>query len=131
MKRSILKKGLFLTVVLTGLTAIYSHAQDLATALLLTRSEQYDKAGEMLQQLIQKEPSNSKYYFFLGENQLLDYFADTISNSLTVATNAAKGIYQKGVNANLNDPLNYIGLAKVAFFLEDDNTAATMRAKAK
>lgn len=131
MKRSMIKKGLFLGAAIAGLNVTTIQAQDLATALLLTKSEQYDKAGEMLQQLIQKEPSNSKNYFFLGENQLLDYFADTISNSLTVATNAAKETYQKGVNANPNDPLNYVGLAKVAFFLGDDNTAATMRAKAK
>ena len=85
----------------------------------------------MLQELIQKEPANSKNYFYLGENYLLDYFADTISNSLTVSAKAAKEIYQKGVAANANDPLNYIGLAKVAFLLGDDKTATEMRAKAK
>lgn len=106
-------------------------AQDLNSATLLTRSEQYDKAEAMFQQLIQKEPANSKNYFYLGENYLADYFADTISNSLTVSAKAAKEVYQKGVSANANDPLNYIGLAKVAFFLGDDKTAAEMRAKAK
>ena len=50
---------------------------------------------------------------------------------LTVAAKTAKEIYQKGVNANPNDPLNYIGLAKVAFYLGDEKTAAEMRAKAK
>jgi len=116
---------------MTGLFAGSSHAQDLASALLLTKSEQYDKAGQILQQLIQKEPSNAKNYYYLGENYLLDYFADTISNSFTLAANSAKEIYQKGVNANPNDPLNYIGLAKVAFFQGDEKTAAEMRAKAK
>ena len=85
----------------------------------------------MFQQLIQKEPTNSKNYFFLGENYLLDYSADTISNSLPLAAKAAKEVYQKGVDANPNDPLNYIGLAKVAFYLDDKKTAAEMRAKAK
>jgi tetratricopeptide (TPR) repeat protein len=85
----------------------------------------------MLQQLIQKESANSKYYFFLGENSLLEYFADTISNSFAIATNTAKDIYQKGVNANPGDPLNYVGLAKVAFYLDDNKTAADMRAKAR
>ena len=70
MKRSIIKKGLFLAAAFAGSFLSTIHAQDLASALLLTRSEQYDKAEEMLKQLIQKEPSNSKYYFFLGENQL-------------------------------------------------------------
>ena len=117
--------------VLLTIFAINIQAQDLNSAMLLTRSEQYDKAEAMFQQLIQKEPANSKNYFYLGENYLADYFADTISNSLTVAAKAAKEIYQKGVTANPNDPLNYIGLAKVAFYLDDDKTATEMRAKAK
>ncbi len=116
---------------MAGLFAGNIHAQDLASALLLTKSEQYDKAGQILQQLIQKEPSNAKNYYYLGENYLLEYFADTISNSFTLAANNAKETYQKGVNANPNDPLNYIGLAKVAFFQGDDKTAAEMRTKAK
>lgn len=130
MKRLILRPAVLLAVFLT-LIALQIQAQDLNTATLLTRSEQYDKAGEMLKQLIKDEPSNSKNYFYLGENYLLDYFADTISNSLAVATNAAKDAYQKGVEANPNDPLNYIGLAKVAVYNGDEKTAAEMRAKAR
>jgi tetratricopeptide (TPR) repeat protein len=131
MKRSFSIKGFFLAAALAGLIANNIQAQDLATALLLTKSEQYDKSGLMLLQLIQKEPSNSKYYFFLGENTLLDYFADTISNSLSLATKTAKEFYQKGVNANPGDPLNYVGLAKVASYLDDKKTADEMRTKAK
>jgi tetratricopeptide (TPR) repeat protein len=132
MKRSIFKKGLILTLAFAGLINNNIQAQqDLASAILLIKSEQYDKAEAVLQQLIQKEPANSKYYFYLGENTLLDYAADTISNSLSVATKAAKEFYQKGVDANPADPLNYIGLAKVAYYLGDDNTANEMRAKAK
>ena len=121
-------------VVLGGLLSVFlikTQAQDLSSATLLTRSEQYDKAETMFQDLIKKEPGNSKYYFFLGENYLADYFADTISNSLTVTAKSAREVYQKGVDANPNDPLNYIGLAKVAFYLGDDNTAAEMRTKAR
>jgi tetratricopeptide (TPR) repeat protein len=131
MKRSILKKGLFLTVILSGIAVISIYAQDLNSALLLTKSEQYDKAGEILQQLIQKEPSNSKNYFYLGENEILEYYSDTISNSFTLAMADAKEAYQKGVNANANDPLNYTGLAKVAFLSGDTKTADEMRVKAR
>jgi tetratricopeptide (TPR) repeat protein len=130
MKRLILRPAALLAVMLT-VFAISSQAQDLSSATLLTRSEQYDKAEAMLQELIKKEPANSKNYFYLGENYIADYYADTISNSLTVATTAAKEAYQKGVSANANDPLNYIGLAKVAFLTGDDKAAAEMRAKAK
>ncbi len=130
MKRLILRPAIFLAVLITGFS-FNLRAQDLATAIQLTRSEQYDKAQTMYQELIQKEPSNSKNYFFSGENYLLDYSADTISNSLTAAAKSAKEVYQKGVEANPNDPLNYIGLAKVAFYLDDAKTAAEMRTKAR
>ena len=131
MKRSIIKNGVFLTVVITGLAAMNMYAQDMNSALLLTKSEQYDKAKELLQQLIQKEPSNSKYYFYLGENNILEYYSDTISNSFTLAMNNAKEAFRKGVNANANDPLNYTGLAKVAFLTRDNGTADEMRTKAR
>jgi hypothetical protein len=130
MKRLISRPAVFLAILLTGFS-VNIKAQDLAAATLLTRSEQYDKAQTMFLDLIKKEPANSKNYFFLGENYLLDYFADTISNSLAVAAKAAKDIYQKGVDANTSDPLNYIGLAKVAFFTGDNKTATDMRMKAR
>src|SRR5674476_1534887 len=117
MKRLILRPAILLAVFLTGFS-VNIKAQDLTSATLLTRSEQYDKALAMFQQLIQKEPANSKIYFFFGENYLLEYFADTISNSLAAAAKSAKEIYQKGVDANPSDPLNYVGLAKVAFYMD-------------
>ncbi len=130
--KSINSSMLFLLTI-TSAILISSNikAQDLKSATFLTRSEQYDKAQAMFEQLIQKEPKNSKNYFFYGENYLLDYFADTISNSLTVASKAAKELYEKGVKVNPNDPLNYIGLAKIAFYLGDNKTADEVRAKAK
>jgi tetratricopeptide (TPR) repeat protein len=130
MKRLIFRTTFLLAGIIAVLTTCLQ-AQDLNTATLLTRSEQYDKAEAMFQQLIKNEPSNSKNYFFFGENYLSDYFSDTISNSLTLSAKLAKEVYQKGVDANPNDPLNYIGLAKVAFYLGDDKTATEMRAKAK
>lgn len=131
MKRLFYKKGFILAALTAGIISGSIQAQDLTSALLLTKSEQYDKAGAMLDQLIQKEPANSKYYFFKGENALLDYYSDTISNSLSLAAKKAKDIFQKGVDANASDPLNYVGLAKVAVLLNDNKTAADMRAKAK
>jgi len=124
--RPVLLLAFILSVILTG----NIKAQDLNSAILLTKSEQYERARTMFQQLIQKEPSNARNFFFLGENYLLGYFADTISNSLTVAASEAKEIYQKGVSANPNEPLNYVGLAKIAYYLGDDRTADEMRTKA-
>jgi tetratricopeptide (TPR) repeat protein len=130
MKRFIYRPAILMAGLLI-MFAFRANAQDLKSAVLLTKSEQYDKAEAALQDLIKKEPTNSKNFFFLGENVLADYFADTISNSLTVMAKEAKELYGKGVSANAGDPLNYIGLAKVAFYLNDQATATEMRAKAK
>jgi tetratricopeptide (TPR) repeat protein len=131
MKSSMLGKIVLLTGVFSVLMIYNIHSQDLNTAIQLTKSESYDKAAEVYQALIQKEPGNSKNYYYYGENYLLDYFADTISNSLAVATKAANELYQKGVSANPNDPLNYIGQAKVANYLGEDSKANEMRTKAR
>jgi tetratricopeptide (TPR) repeat protein len=131
MKRALLKRGLILAAAMAVSFVNNGYSQDLTSAIKLTKSEQYDKAETMFQQLIQKEPGNSKNYFYSGENTLLGYFSDTISNSFTMVTKTARDIYQKGVNTNPSDPLNYIGLAKVAFYEGDDKTATEMRSKAR
>jgi tetratricopeptide (TPR) repeat protein len=131
MKRLNLIPAVFLAAVVGFNSGNNVLAQDINTAISLTRSEQYDKAADIFKQLIAKEPGNSKNYFFYGENILQDYFSDTISNSLAVFTKEAKAQYEKGISANPNDPLNYIGLAKVAFFNGDDKTADEQRTKAK
>lgn len=126
--RTKLKVGI---ILLGTILSLGTNAQDLKSALLLSSGEQYDKAETMLQGLINQEPSNSKYYFYLGENYLLDYFSDTISNSLQEYTQKAKEVFQKGIDANGSDPLNYVGLAKVATYTGDLSTADEMRTKAK
>lgn len=120
-----------LTGMLSVIMAFGIQAQDLKTAIQLTKSESYDKAEEMYKALVQKEPGNSKNYFYLGENYLLNYFADTISNTLAAATRAAGEIYQKGISTNASDPLNYIGLAKIANYTGDKAKADEMRTKAR
>ena len=128
--KSLISRQLAMVILLT-VAVFTAGAQNLNTAIQFTKSEQYDKADELLKQLIQREPSNSKNYFYLGENYLLDYYADTISNVFTVAVNNAREAYQKGVGVGPNDPLNYIGLAKVSFLLGDNQKAAENRTKAR
>jgi len=131
MKRSILRPVVLLVGVISILFVNGLKAQDLESAIKLIRSENYDKAEEMLKSLIQKNPSDSKSYFYLGENYLLEYYADTITNSLVVAARDAQQAYDDGVKANPNDPLNYIGQAKVASYLGDEAKADQLRAKAR
>jgi tetratricopeptide (TPR) repeat protein len=125
MKLALLPAAVFCMVFGGGLKA-----QTLEEAITLTKNEQYDKAETLFQQLVSNEPTNSVIYFHYGENTLLNYFADTISNSLNVATKEAADIFNKGVDANPADPLNYVGLAKIAFYTGDDAKAEELREKA-
>ena len=125
-KLALLPAALICMICGTGLKA-----QSLQEAITLTKNEQYDKAEALFQQLIKSEPGNSKIYFHYGENTLLNYFADTISNSLTVATKEAADIFNKGIAASTTNPLNYVGLAKVEFYKGDNAKAEELRVKAK
>ena len=125
-KLALLPTAVFCMVFGTGL-----RAQSLDEARTSTKNEQYDKAEELFQQLIKNEPSNSTYYFYYGENKLLDYFADTISNSLNIAMRDAAEVFNKGIEANPADPLNYVGLARVAFYNTEEAKAEELRVKAR
>lgn len=124
-------KSVLLFAILSCFTIGSVIAQDLQLALTLTRSEQYDEAESLFKKLIQSEPNNSLNYFYYGENTLKSYFADTISNSLKITTDQARDIYNQGVKADSVNPLNYIGLAKAAFYLGKDQDAEMLRKKAK
>lgn len=131
MKRLSIKQILFVACLFSLLISSNIKAQELQTAITFIKSEQYDEAEAAFKQLIQKEPAVSKNYFYFGETYLLSYFADTISNSLKESTDLAKEQFKLGINADSLNPLNYIGLAKVSFYLGNDKEAAAYRAKAK
>lgn len=115
-------------IVIGGVAGL--KAQTLDEAITAMNNERYDKADEILQDLAKKSAS-SKIYYLLGENTLLNFFADTISNSQKAVMAEAKEQFDKGIALNANDPFNYIGLAKVASYSGDQQTATQMRLKAK
>ena len=127
--RLLKKASLILTLVmLFGVAGI--QAQTLEDAITATNNEQFDKADLILQSLAKSAPS-SKLFYRLGENTMLNFFSDTISSSLKVITEEAKQQFEKGIAISPSDPLNYVGLAKVASYAGDQAKATQMRAKAK
>ena len=129
MKRLFTKISLILTFfALCSVTEL--RAQTIEDAITATNNEQYDKADQILQGLAKSAPT-SKVYYRLGENTLLNFFSDSISNSLKVIAAEAKQQFDQGIALSPNDPLNYVGLAKVASYLGDKQTAEQMRNKAK
>jgi tetratricopeptide (TPR) repeat protein len=127
MKRKVTGMLAAMAVMLAGSTAF---GQDLNSALNLTYQEQFEAADNAFNALIKAEPANGKYYYYSGENQLASYFIDPTNIPFASIAKKASERFNKGITANANDPLNYIGLGKVALIQNDTATARVNFAKA-
>jgi tetratricopeptide (TPR) repeat protein len=130
MIKLLFKKTSLILTLLVVCSVAGLRAQTMDEAIRAMNNERFDRADSILQVLAKKAP-DSKIYYRLGENTMLNFFSDTISNSLKVVAAEAKQQFEKGISLNANDPLNYVGLAKVASYLGDQQTATQMRIKAK
>lgn len=101
--------GMFMLVIGSA-----SFGQDLNSALNLTYQEQFEAADNAFAALSAKEPANGKYFYYSGENQLASYFIDPVNIPFEAIAQKAIDRYNKGIAANPNEPLNYVGLGKVA-----------------
>ena len=87
--------------VLVGSAVI---AQSITDAKKAIDAEQYQKSKTILKGLISSQPANAESYFYLGNVYLKADYADS-----------AKMTYSKGIAANAQFPLNYVGLGAVDF----------------
>ena len=97
-----------LALVLLG-SAVFS--QSLADAKKAIDAEQYLKAKSILKGLIKAKPADAENYFYLGDIYLKDEYVDS-----------AKITFAQGVTADVEYPLNYVGLG--AIDLENNNKVA-------
>ncbi len=118
--KTFLKAFTGITLVIASLTV---KAQDFAAALNMTYQQQFEAADAAFDKLVKAEPANGKYYYYSGENQLASYFVDPANISFKTIGNKAKEKFDRGVAANPEEALNYVGLGKVAL-IEGDKPAA-------
>jgi tetratricopeptide (TPR) repeat protein len=97
-------------------SGMLSQAQDLNAAIKLTTSEQYDLAGNMFKDLISKDPNNSDLYYFYGENYLKAYFTDSASMIFDEIAKPAAELFNTGIKVDPLNPINYVGLGKIAIY---------------
>lgn len=93
-----------------SLWAAVAGAQTLEDAKRLTLNEQHEAASAVFRQLVAKFPVKGDYWFYFGENL---FKAEN--------TDSAKTLYTLGVQNEPSNPLNFIGLGKVA--LSEGNQA--------
>jgi tetratricopeptide (TPR) repeat protein len=130
-----LKTNKIITRTLIGLAILLktsgSFSQDLSKVLNMTYQQQFEAADSAFNLLIKSDPANGKYYYYSGENQLASYFVDTANVSFITVGQKAIDRFNKGIAANPNEPLNYVGLGKIALIennkkLADENFAKAL-----
>ncbi len=114
-------KSLISTLFISFLIVTNSFSQSLTDAIKLSESEQFEKASSIFQTLIQRDPTKGENYFFYGEN----YFKQEILDSAfkVIDLDSTRFAYEKGLQKNPGNPLNYIGLGKVLWFNKKNEEA--------
>lgn len=96
-----MKKAMKATLGLVFLgSAVF--AQNLADAKKAIDAEQYQKAKTILKGLTASQPDKAENFFYLGNVYLANEYADS-----------AKMMYNKGIAADDEEALNYVGLGTV------------------
>lgn len=99
MKQNFFRNTLFLTTFVGSMNA---SAQTIAEGIAFTESERFEKAAATLRSVLTASPTDGEACFYLGEN----YFENDREDS-------AAYCYDKGVEVNPRQPLNYVGQGKV------------------
>ncbi len=99
------------------------NAQDIQTAISLTRSEQFNDAGALFRSLIEKDPTDGTTYFYYGDNYLQKYYSDPQNSSFKSLVDSAEQVFKAGIVKDSLNPLNYIGLGKISLVRQHDEMA--------
>ena len=98
------RRGIKSTLALLGLVFAGqgAYAQTLQDATKAIEKNQFTTATNMLQSILQKEPANAVAYYYLGNIYLYNELEDS-----------AKYFFDKGMQANPNEALNFIGQGRL------------------
>ncbi|MCK9616275.1 MAG: tetratricopeptide repeat protein [Lentimicrobiaceae bacterium] len=80
---------------------------------------------------MEKTPNNGDIYYYYGGNYLKMYFTDAEGTVLSDVSEPAMLLFKKGIDVDPNNPLNYIGLGKLALYSGDTANAKSYFSKAK
>ncbi|MHC1706953.1 MAG: tetratricopeptide repeat protein [Bacteroidales bacterium] len=128
----IFRKSIGLSLLIAGLIPVLSvTGQDLKSAIRFTENEQFGKAKEIYESLIKKEPNNGDIYYYFGESYLKSYFSDSANVDLREVTDKAKLVFKKGIVVDSLNPMNYVGMGKIALYSGDNATATSYFSKAE
>ncbi len=105
-------------------------AQDLKTAVGLTRSENFREAGILFRDLIRKDPADVTLYFYYGDNFLQKFYADPQNLTYKSLVDSAALVFNTGISKDSLNPLNYIGLGRINLIKQQKEAAQASFQKA-
>ncbi len=105
------------------------YAQDLQSAIKMTKAERFTDASSAFKALIQKNPKDGNNYYYYGENFLQEYFSDTLNNSFKEMSDSAAYFFQLGITNEPANPLNYVGQGGIALINKNQAKAQEYFAK--
>jgi tetratricopeptide (TPR) repeat protein len=123
--------GVIVALLLFFPLSVKIYSQDLNSAIKLTKSEQFMKAGSMYKELIRQAPSNGDLYYFYGRNFMYEFYSDTLNISLSEMADSAMILYKEGSKQDPANPLNFVGLGGLDLIKKDMPNAQAEFAKAK
>lgn len=118
-------------LVLSAIPFSSAYAQNLEMARFYTSCERFEDAKNAFDGLLKAQPNNGDIYFYSGQNILYEYFTDTIYGSAKAAASEAQILFKKGIVADSNNPICYVGMGKTALMLKDFSGADMYFAKAQ
>jgi tetratricopeptide (TPR) repeat protein len=128
------KKVIFNSIIIFFLLYLFIDstvfAQDLESAINLTRSEQFNKADLIFKSILQKNPNDGRVYFYFGENFLQKYFSDSLTYSYTDMADSARRLFKSGTVRETDNPLNYVGLGEIELIKKNKSEAQSYFDKA-
>lgn len=115
----VIKKVVRTSLVLALMGGSSVFAQSIIDVKQAIDAEQYHKASTTLKAMISSKPADAQNYFYLGNLYLRSGYVDS-----------AQTVYTKGIAADANFPLNYVGLGALALKANNSALAETNFKKA-
>ena len=109
-----------LLIALAFISLLSTNAQTRESAVVKTMNERYELASAEFKTLIAATPTNGDLYFFAGDNYF--YWGELDS---------AEAIFRKGQEMAPLNPLNYVGLGRIAWFKNNTALSTGQYAKAQ
>jgi tetratricopeptide (TPR) repeat protein len=109
---------------------VFAQGPTLDEAKKLTTREQYAQAEEMFKKLLVSDPGIGDNYYYYGENEINAFYSDTITRSQKETILNGKKLFNKGIEKDPQNPLNYIGLAQLDFIAGKKDKVAENVSKA-